>query len=499
MLKKGLLGYLPVNIVQAIAGFGAVTAFTRLLSPTDYGAYALGFSVMTLVHTCLFTWLEASLARFHAAEADDAGRAAMFATIRRAYLSLILGVPLAAGICLWIVPLSPPVRWAVGAGVGAIVTRSLLKLIQERRRAAGEVAGYARLDMLQTGGGFLLGMVLAAIGLGSAAPLIGAGVAAGLCLLFALPAEKHRARVGEFEAARLRSYAAYGLPLSLSLVMSLALATTDRFVLAAYLNESAVGAYHAGYSLSSRTLDILFIWFGMAAGPAAVAALERGGHAELRVMALAQAKLILLVALPAATGLALVARPLAELMVGEALRAGAARVTPWIAAGALFSGLTTYYFHTAFTLARKTRRLLVAMAIPAGANLVLALVLIPRFGLDGALWATTASYALGLTASIALGRAALALPIPLATLAGAAAACVAMAGAIFLLPSPGGVLELALKAGTGAVVYGAVALMLDVAGVRDQARHGLHRVTHRRSAGRTSSADGPVQTATIDV
>ncbi len=498
MLKKGLLGYLPVNVVQAVAGFGAVTAFTRLLSPTDYGAYALGFSVMSLVHTCLFTWLEASLARFHAAEADEAARANLFATIRTAYLSLILGVPLVAAVVIWLLPLSPPVRWAVGAGVGAIVTRSLLKLIQERRRAAGEVAGYARLDMLQTGGGFLLGMGLAAAGFGAAAPLIGGGVAAGACLLFALPAEAHRARAGQFEMARLQTYAAYGLPLSLSLVMSLALATTDRFVLAAYLNEGAVGAYHAGYSLSSRTLDVLFIWFGMAAGPAAVAALERGGQAELRGMALAQSRLIVLVALPAAVGLALVANPLADLMVGEALRSGAARVTPWIAAGALFSGLTTYYFHTAFTLGRRTKRLLVAMAIPAGVNLVLALVLIPRFGLDGALWATTASYALGLVASVSLGRAALPLPIPWGTLGKAGLACAAMAAALLALPSPGGLAELALKAAVGAGVYAAVALILDVAGVRGHARSTLGRLMSR-NVGTGSSAEAGAQKATLDV
>jgi len=36
--------------------------------------------------------------------------------------------------------------------------------------------------------------------------------------------------------------------------------------------------------------------------------------------------------LPAAVGLALVAKPLADIMVGPGLREGAAMVTPWIAA-----------------------------------------------------------------------------------------------------------------------------------------------------------------------
>ena len=255
--------------------------------------------------------------------------------------------------------------------------------------------------------------------------------------------------------------------------MSLALATTDRFVLAGARDAATVGAYHAGYSLSNRTLDVLFIWLGMAGGPAAIAALERGGEPALKRVAQSQAQLMVLIALPAATGLALVARPLADLMVGPALRADAARVTPWIAAGGLCSGLTTYYLHTAFTLARRTRSLLVAWMLPAGLNLALTLWLIPRFGLDGAMWSTTAAYASGLLAAFVLGRRHLKLPVPWSDLGKCGLACGAMALALLALPSPGGLEELALKAATGAAIYAAIVLALDAAGVRRVAGQAL--------------------------
>jgi len=466
MLKRGLIGYLPVNIVQAISGFGAIVVFTRLLSPTDYGAYAIGFSVMSLVHTCLFTWLEASMARFYAAEPDDAGRADLFATIYRTWLVVALALPLVAGAILIALPVSVGLKLAIGAGLASILGRSLLKLAQERRRAAGAVAGYAWFDMAQVGGGFVLGALFALAGWGGAGPLAGSGIASALLLVAALPSEIGVARKGRFERPRMHTYLVYGLPLSLSLVMSLALATTDRFVLAGYLNEASVGAYHAGYSLSSRTLDVMFIWLGMAGGPAAVAALERGGEAALHRTALDQARLMALIAVPAAAGVALVARPLSALMVGPSLAAQAAEVTPWIALSALFSGATTYYFHTAFTLGRRTRLLLLAMAIPAAVNLILALVLVPRFGLAGAVWATAASYGLGLLASALLGRRAIALPIPWLTLAKVGAATAAMALAVLAVPSFGGLIELGLKASTGGLVYAAAVLALDAGGAR---------------------------------
>lgn len=479
MLKRGLMGYLPVNIVQAISGFGAIVVFTRLLSPADYGAYALGFSVMSLVHTCLFTWLEASMARFYAAEPDAAGRADLFATLYRAWGVVALALPVVSGAILLALPVSVGLKLAIAAGLASILGRSLLKLAQERRRAAGVVAGYAWIDMAQAGGGFVLGAGLALAGWGGAGPLAGAGIASALLLAAALPGELRIARRGRFQRPRLRGYLIYGLPLSLSLVMGLALSTTDRFVLAGYLNEASVGAYHAGYSLSSRTLDILFIWLGMAGGPAAVAALERGGETALRVTALDQARLMALIGLPAAAGLALVSRPLCQLMVGPALAGPAAAVTPWIALSALFSGVTTYYFHTAFTLGRRTRLLLLAMAIPAVVNLILALVLVPRFGLMGAVWATAASYGLGLLASAGLGRRALRLPLPWSTLAKVAAATAVMALAIAALPRLDGVRALCLETAVGVLVYAAAVLALDAAGARSRVLDGLQLVRAR--------------------
>jgi O-antigen/teichoic acid export membrane protein len=169
-------------------------------------------------------------------------------------------------------------------------------------------------------------------------------------------------------------------------------------------------------------------------------------------------------------------------MVGEGLRAGAAQVTPWIAFSGLCAGLTTYYFHQAFTLARRTGLLLAAMALPAAANVGLCLVLIPRFGLNGAMWATAASYALGLFSSLAIGRRVMPLPIPWDTLWRCAVACAAMTAAVLALPAWGGAAELFMKAAVGAAAYGAVAFSLDAGGARQQSGRLLRLVQARSPA-----------------
>ncbi len=480
MFWRGVLGYLPVNIVQGVVGLLTIVTFTRLLTPSQFGDYALGFSVMALTHTTVFTWNEAAHARFWAGEADRNGGGDHAATVYRTWLILLAVLPL-AGLIAFFWPMSDSLKFAVLAGLAAVLPRTFAKLAQERRRAAGEVAGSAMIDLVQTLGAFAVGAALAWAGFGGAAPLIGFGVAAAICLIWTFPSERAMARSGQFDGRRIVSHAAYGVPVALSLILALVLSTTDRFLLAAFLDETTVGLYHAGYSLANRTLDVVFIWLGAAGGPALIMALERGGKEALIPAAREQASLMLLLTVPAALGLALVAAPLSHLMVGPALAQGAAHVTPWIAASGLLAGLTTYYFHQAFTLGRRTTFLLAAMAVPAIANLILNIVLIPRFGLEGALFATLASYAMGLAASAVMGSRLLALPVPWKVLAQAVGASALMALVVTRIPATNEALELALKAGVGGVVYGVAIYLMDAGGLRSRGGAAL-RTLRARSA-----------------
>ena len=286
MFWRGVLGYLPMNIVQGLVGLFSIVVFTRLLTPAEFGVYAVAFSAMTLGHTLVFTWMEAAMARFHAAE-DQAGRLAdHLVTLYRCWLgvAVVYAAVGVAALALW--PGDSPLQTAIGVGMAATLARSLLKLNQERRRAAGDVRGAALMDMAQTLAGFGLGAGLIYAGLAGAAPLAGLGAAAAIVVVLLLPSELKRGAGGAFEAARARTYFSYGLPVALSLIFALALATTDRFLLlAAYrIGNAAVGVYQAGYSLASRTLDVMFIWLGAAGGPALIssAGARRRGGADSR-------------------------------------------------------------------------------------------------------------------------------------------------------------------------------------------------------------------------
>ncbi len=483
MFFKGLWGYLPANILQGIIGFATLMVFTRFLTPEAYGQYALAFGLSSLVYTLVFTWMEAAMARFYIAESRDEDEApALYGTVYRSFAAVTAAFAVVATIVLLVWPSAGSLKTAIALALTTLIPRSLIRLVQEQRRAEGRVGAASIVDMIQTAGGFGLGVACAVIGIGGASPIVGTGLIGALTLPFVVREDWGRAVRGRFDAGRAKSYARYGFPLALSLVLTLALYTADRFLIAGFLNEAQAGAYHAGYSLASRILDVLFIWFGAAGTPAMVQALEAGGEGALKVAARQQLTTMAFVLFPAVGGLVMVAPALGEIVIGEALREPALSVTPLISLGALFSGLNTYYFLQAFTLAKKTRLLVVAMAVPAVANIALNLALIPPFGLIGAAWATALSFGIGLAASWGLGRAALPLPVAATELFMTAASAIFMMAVVSLLPNYGGVVELAAKAATGAAVYAVLAWLLDLNGIRAAAGPRLVQIYTRLRA-----------------
>jgi O-antigen/teichoic acid export membrane protein len=473
MFSKGLWGYLPANILQGLIGFATLMVFTRVLSPDDYGRYALTFGISSLAQTLFFTWIEAAMARFYPADSrTDREAPELYGTLYRLFALVAVVFAIACVLGLWLWPVSgdagQSLKMAMGLGLGCVIFRSLIKLVQEQRRSEGRVGAASILDMIQTAGGFGLGVLCATAGLGGASPVVGGGLIALICLPFVVREDWGRALKGRFSVEKAKAYAHYGFPVSASLILTLALYTADRFLIAWFLNDAEAGAYHAGFSLASRILDVLFIWFGAAGCPAMVHALEHGGITELKDNARHQIRTMAFILFPAVGGLIMVAPALGALLIGEGLRADALSVTPLISLGALFSGLNTYYFLQAFTLARKTRLLVVAMLVPAVSNIALNLLLIPLMGLMGAAVASALSFALGLMASWLLGLKTLALPVPALDLGKTLLSVALMMAAVALVPALNlPLFDLIAKGTTGVIVYAGLAWMLDLNDIRE--------------------------------
>ncbi|MFZ4122203.1 MAG: lipopolysaccharide biosynthesis protein [Caulobacterales bacterium] len=466
MITRRLLGHLPVNIAQAVAGFGAVAAFTRLLDPADYGRYTLVLVASQLAHTLTITWAEAAAFRFHAHAKSQNRLADHFATLKW----IILGVQAASVLviaALWLLLRhDPPLAVAACLAAGASAMRFVTRISRETDRADHNVARYSWRETAFTLLGLALGIACAATTqLGPGAPFLGLLIGGAFIAAADLPFLLKSAKGGVGNTATALQYGAYGVPLALALSLELAVQTGARFVINANLGAEAVGAFAAAFGLA-RTIDLLFVWASMSAAPLALTAFESGGRAKALPIARGLASTLFALAIPAAVGLALVAQPLAHTMVGEGLAATAAELIPWLAISGLFAGLSTYYFSEAFQLTRRTGLRAVVMIVPAILTLILVALWSPSFGLVGAAAATALATAGGTVLLALVGRRLLPLPIPWLDAARALAASAVMAIGVWFVPDFGGWLELLAKAGAGALLYALAGLALNVAGAR---------------------------------
>ena len=479
MIWRRLFGYFPASLAGGLASFGAVYALTRLLSPADYGFYALALTTMGIVYTLSVTWAEAAAYRFSGAAQTDAARANHIRTIMALLAaSAALGIAMMSAAIL--IASDPVLRMALIAAMTTMVLTPLVNAAQEMNRAQQRVARYSTLRVIQDLGAFAVGTFLAwRTGLGPAAPFV--GLASVLALLAVVEGSRlwRESRGGRFDRARVKPYLAYGVPVALALSLNIALDAGDRILIALFLGPEAVGVYAAGYGVADKTVGLLCIWAAAAGGPMMMAAWEREGPEAVREVSSHVARTLMLIAAPAATGLALVAQPLAEVMIGEEMRTQAAEIIPWIALSGLINGFVLHYVSEAFQLSRRTGLRAALMVVPAVANVALNIVLLPWIGLMGAVYATVACYALALLLLAVVSRRLAPLAWPWTDFLRIAGACAAMAIAVRLMPALGGVAELSLKACVGAVVYVLAALAFNAAGARAAAQQFILRRAQR--------------------
>lgn len=476
MSTARILSLAPLQIAQALIGFGAIAAFTRLMSAEDFGRYALALSISMAAHTLVFTWAEASAFRFFAAARTEKRLADHFATLLVLALALGLAVFAVTAGVLAFAGLRADIAALSLFASGAAVLRFLTRLGRESDRASLAFGRYAVLETVYLVIGFAVGVALLVMfDFGPAAPFAGLLAAGALVAFIDMPRLLKQSRGGEPSISRAVSYAGYGTPLALALAVDLGVQAIARMVLAGEAGTAPLGAYAAAFGLA-RALDIMFMGVSAAFAPLVFAAYEERGAGAARDAARGGFVLLAAITVPASIGLALLAQPVATLMVGEALRVETAATLPWLALAALMSGFSLYYWSEAFQLTRRTGQRALLMLAPGIVQLTLTAWLSQTHGAVGAAIGATAGAGVGALLLAVVGRRLLALPLPLGQIARIGAAAAIMATAIIALPGPHTTLGLLQTTVIGAAAYAGAAIAFNVMGARDLIVAALRRL-----------------------
>ena len=482
-MHRQLLSYGPASLLPAFVSVAAIYAYTRLLSPAEFGDYTFAFSVVMVVQA-LFYALSVAVARLYPV-AERTGEVAAF---RKTAYALFFGLALAVSMCAFAAWLVLPAGNGAGAllwvAVPFLVLRSAVIVNQGVNRMAGRAGRFTAVECANAGLGLLAGLALVRFVAPTAASVLGGlAVGAGACVLLDARLVASPFGAGRFDRRFAADLATFSLPLVATSLTSGLMVQADRLVVGGLGGAGMLGVYAVAVSLVERPTTLLCMVVATATYPLAIRALESEGEDAGRRQAGRNGVALVALTLPACVGLAMGSRHVAAVLVGPVFRDGVAAVLPLLCATAFLRGISLHFLDHAFQLARRPDMMLRIYAPAAVANVGCSAVLVPFLGFYGAALSALACQLLVMAGQVILGGRLFPLRLPRIEVAKIGLAVAAMAAAIGLARPPvssAGLAELILV-GVGA--YGAALFAGDGLGLRSWAWDAVRPMLHPQRAG----------------
>ena len=435
-----------------------------MLSPAEYGFYAVGMAITAVVSAILFQWINVAVGRFYPIHLDDPDKVLAVASC-----GFLLSTAAAALLFLGALPFHD----VFGAGPALIGILFLATVALGRYTMALQVVNvqglpvrYGILSWAKGGCALLAGVVLIYYGAGDRGALLGFFVGLVFAVIAFAQDPWMRMKLSSVNALLSAEMFRYGFPLTLNFLAVLIVDVADRFMIWKLLGAAQVAPYAVAYDLVQQSVGPVMNVLFLAAFPSIVKAFEGDGDEPARIHLHNLGSRLASLGLPIAVGVGVLASDIAETIFNSNYSKDAGAIMPWLAAAVFVATLKSNFLDVTFQLRHATKYQGYIAIMMASVNIFLNLLLLPRYGVIAAAWATLAAFAVGALMSWHAGKSVFTLPTLGNVFWKSACASAAMAGVLYLLPSSSGAILLLAKIGLGFVTYAVMAWALDITDYR---------------------------------
>jgi len=394
---------LTVGVAQLLLssrGLILLPLIAGVLGAAAYGVWAQAHITLSLVGTFASLGMGFAFIRFFAGETDNA-------SIRQGFFTILfaeLGWSCLLAIVLYIIA-APVAEMLFGGSESVGVVRLCAAILPFYMmnfhflfffRAFREMKRFAILQISLSLGELALVFILVLSGQGVFGALLGMLTAYALVdmVMFLMVVR----RVGlsfprSSSLTRIKEYLRFGLPLLPSSIVEWLVNSSDRYVIAAFLGIAVVGMYSAAYSLAAA-ISVYASPIAMVIVPTLAYLYDNGQIEEVKKHLAYSLKYLLLLAIPSAVGISLLARPILQVLTDAEFASAGPKVIPFVAAAMVLHSCQSVVAQPIF-LAKKTHIIGLAWGSAAVLNLGLNLLLVPRFGIIAAASTTLLAFATG--------------------------------------------------------------------------------------------------------
>jgi O-antigen/teichoic acid export membrane protein len=471
MLARHTFIYFLSHGVPGLVSFLAVSIYSHMMTPAEYGLYALVLVASGFINSVLFQWLRLSLLRFLPGIKDEQSRLKAMSTVLFGFLLLVAGSGLLSLIGYLAIGAGRGigVYWLLATVVGWSQAWLEINLTFLRSRLSPVVYGLLSFSkaVLSLGAG----VALVALHFGAYGLL--AGMALGMLIPLIVPSIRYWSKPFvhmKVDWTLVKSMLAYGLPLTLTFALGAVIHYTDRVVISIYMGAGNTGIYSLAYDFSDMTITTIMMIVNLSAFPLVMKAYERHGTEAAKVQMNSNFVLLTALSLPTAAGIICLAPNISQVVFGDAYETAAAAIIPIITVAAWIRGMKSYYLDIAFQFGKKTLMQIIPVVAAALINVAFNFIWVPVWGINGAIAATLLAYLVSSSISWYIGRKLFPIPIPLKELGKAAAATLLMVIALLPLRDGAGIVFLLVQIAAGVFVYALGVILFNVGNARELIR-----------------------------
>lgn len=390
-------GFATLGIAELgarLIAFAATAWVSQVIGASQFGVVSFALAALLYANRVVSWELEA-VGVVEVASTDAAGDRAA-GTIIAARLACAIGVVLLiAGLARWVLP-SPDGSVLLVYSIGLACIALNTRFVHLMRQAPGRPA-LARLLAEVVNAAIIVTIVRSAADV-TRVP-IGFVVGEGLAALFLLTGIRAWNGVREFDPTFALRTARRASPLVLSSLLGLVVFNLDLILLRFTRGAETAGYYAAAYAIASLLLNLGVTFYASVLPGLSRLREDATAFRELYVGA---SVLIFALLAPFVVGGVILARPLVHLVFGAAYAPSASPLVPLLIA----AGLTLSRFVPLASVVALGRRREALWINGSGAivNVVLNLILIPRFGMLGAAWAAVVTDLVRLSVALMLAR-----------------------------------------------------------------------------------------------
>lgn len=460
LLRDGPI-YILARLIPSIVGFCNTLLLARILSAESYGIYGLYLSIVVLGAGLLFGWLMEGFFRWYHSSAETPG----FMRTVQATFAAVCGLSMLAALAGWLAGLVPDSLTAALVVLGTMWAYAWVELSADIQRLQHRPARYLAINALRTG---LVLLVAPAVAAATGSPLLVLLASGGsmLCAGLLYVRDSGLFAGGPIQPGLVRNFFTFGAPIGLTVAVGGATGVINRAILAWLVSTAAVGYFTAGSALVQNSIGVLAAGISAAGYPLALRADHHGDETAIRLQLESHVGLLAALLLPAGVAISFAMPKIATLLLRPSYHAPIAALTPWLVMAALLIGVRANYVDYAFHLGRRTGLLAIVGGVCAVVNLLLDLVLVPRWGAVGAAAAMNVAFAVSIVHAWVLGKRAYRLPLPLAEFGRVLLATSVMAIVLAMMPGGPGPVWLAASLAVAGAAYVAMALILNIQSLR---------------------------------